>query len=465
MQKLLEIPSGEVLSSGLFPGLRGKEPILWVDGENVIFDQGKVRRQQGYVGLESVAAKMTGVKPARVAAAAHLYFGGGGAYYRYRTSDGVTALKSGLAGDGTWIFSPYGEHLVSTDQVNGLRYYDTVDTPIATPFTFARTIFALKQQVFAAGTSNGLNWIEWCDIDNAKTGWTPSPGGEAGNLQPRDLPGGFIASHPFPGDVMGLYTEASLGLFRKVGGTLQWGYKTEVVGIGALGPYSIVPLRNQHFGIMQNRAFVTDGVDFGFIDDPAVKSWLEGHVNWSRASEIFGWHDTLNSTIRWSLPSGNTDTVGLGYRYGSRRWTRFTDGIVLGTEAGAWPNSMLLKAARLVRGDPLERNNDGAAFASYIQTKPLDFGEREAHKLIDKIVLDLTKEGTVNLQVGFSNDPEDVPEWTPTTYVAQRGDNFLNQEEQREGLCLHLRLSSEGVGNYWELGGFSVHGEGGGWKN
>lgn len=465
MQKLLEVPTGEILSSGLFPGLDGKEPILWTDGENVIFDQGKVRKAQGYVGLENVAARMTGVKSARVIAAAHLYFGGGGAYYRYRASDGVTALKTGLLGAGVWIFAPYGEHLVASDGVNGVRYYDSADALIATPFSNARTIFPFRQQVFAAGTSNGFNWIEWCETDNAQSGWTPALGNDAGNLQPRDLDGGFIAAHPLAGDVIGLYTEGSLGHFAYIGGTLQYGYKTKVRGAGAVSHYAVVPVRNMHYSIMRGRAIVTDGITFDYIDDPAVKAYFEEEVNWGRSAEVYGWHDKLNSTVRWVLPSDVSDYVGVGYRYDSRRWTRFNDGILIGEEAGAWENAMVLKTSRLLRADPTERNNDSAAFASYIQTKPLDCGEQMRNKCIDKVVLHLEKEGTVNLNIGFSEEANEAPTWNATTYVAVSGDNWLDHSERREGCFIHMKLSSAGTDNYWKLGGFQFWGVPAGWKN
>jgi hypothetical protein len=464
MQKLLEIPTGEVLSSGLFPGLAGKEPILWTNGENVVFDQGKVRKAQGYVGLETLSARMTGCKAARVIAAPHLYFGGGGAYYRYRASDGITALKSGLSGAGIWIFAPYGEHLVATDGVNGLRYYDGADTLIATPFTNCRTMFGFRQQVFAAATSNGYNWIEWCDIDDAKTGWTPTLGNAAGNLQPRDLDGGFVAAHKLAGELIGLYTEGSLGHFTYLGGTLQYGYKTKVPGAGAVSHYAVVPVRNVHYSIMRGRAIVTDGIVFDYIDDPAVRNYLDTVVNWGRSAEVFGWHDKLNSTIRWVLPTGVADFVGLGYRYDSRRWTKFNDNLLIGEESGVWENAMVFKTTRLLRGDSTEMNNDGAAFTSYVQTKPLDCGDRERNKWVDKIVLDLEKTGTVELQVGFSDDANDAPTWN-TAQVAVDGDNFMDEDERREGLFVHLKISSSGTDNTWKLGSFSIHGEPAGWKN
>lgn len=464
MQKLLEIPTGPAMSSGLFPGLPGKEPILWADGENVVFDQGKVRKAQGYVGLADLSARMTGAKAAQLIAERVLYLGGGGAYYRYRASDGLTALKSGLSGAGIWLFAPYGEHLVATDGVNGLRYYDSADAAISTPFTNCRTMFAFRQQIFAAATSNGYNWIEWCDIDNAKTGWTPTLANAAGNLQPRDLDGGFVAAHPLGGDVVGLYTEGSLGHFTYIGGTLQYGYKTRVRGAGAVSHYAVVPVNNKHFSIMRGRAIVTDGLTFDYIDDPAVKTFLEQEVNWGRAAEVFGWHDKLNGLVRWVLPSGASDYVRIGFNYSTKRWTKFNDGVLLGEEAGVWENAMLVKEDRLVRGDPTEKNNDSAGFSSYILTKPLDCGDRERKKVIDKVVLGLEATGTVQMRIGFSEDENDEPDWTPTTYVAVGGDNWLTQADQREGSFVHLKLQSSGVNNSWSLANFSLHGEPGGFR-
>lgn len=465
MQPLIEIPTGELLASGLFPGLKGMEPILWSDGENVVFDQGKVKKSRGYVGLGDLATRMRGAKPWSTLTEPRLLFGGGGAYYRYRTADGITALKTGLSGDGNWIFAPYGEHFVACDGVNGIRYYDSADTAVSTPFSNARGIFPIRQQIVAFNTSNGVNWLEWCDIDNAKTGWTPSLSNAAGNLQPRDFDGEFVAAHALTADVVAVYTRGMLGHFSYVGGSLLYGCKPKVPGAGACSHYSVVPVGNKHYSIMPNRIISTDGITFDFIDSPAVRSYMDANVNWSRAQEIYGWHDRLNSMVRWVIPTSTSAYFGLGYNYSTRRWTRFNDGVLLGTESGVWDNAMLLTSGRLLRGDPMEEDSDSGALASYIQTKPLHCGSREVNKVVDKVVLDLTKSGTVQFQIGFSDDANDTPTFTETTYTAVDGDNWLEQDENRTGCFVTLKISSSGVGNDWELGSFSLHGEFGGLKN
>lgn len=465
MQKLLEITPGDVLSSGIFPGLDGKEPILWADGENVIFDQGKVRKGNGLIGLDDAPVQFTGIAPAELLAGRVLYLGGHGQYGRYRSSDGYTTLKSGLAAGGTYIFAPYGEHVVvSNGTTDGLRYYNGAsDASISTPFTFCQTLFSFRQQVFGAATSNGLNWIEWCDIDNAASGWTPTLSNAAGNLQPRDLDGGFVAAHPLGRDTIALYTPGSLGAFTYVGGTLQYGFKPAVPGAGADSHYAIVPLANVHYGECRGRFYVTDGVTFTYIDDPAVRSYIEEIFNRSRASEVFGWHDAANSTIRWNIPTGASSFVGVGYRYDSTRWTKFNDGALIGVGPGVWDYAMMAKSSRIVRGDPLEADNDSSAFSSFIQTKPLDCGEREAYKNIEKIVLDLETEGDVSLYVGFCDDPNDTPTFN-AAIAATNGDNWLPRDEgtNREGLNVVIKLVSNDL---WKLGGFSIHGVGGGLKN
>lgn len=464
MDKLLEISPGDILASGIFPGLKGREPILWANGENIIFDQGKVRKANGLVGLVDAPVQFTGIEPAQLLAGRVLYLGGLGQYGRYRSSDGYTTLKSGLSAGGTYVFAPYGEHLVvSNGTTDGLRYYDGADTQIATPFTYCQSIFPFRQQVFAIATSNGLNWIEWCDIDNAKTGWTPTLFNAAGNLQPRDLDGGFMAAHPLGGDLIALYTSGSLGHFTYVGGTLQYGYKTKVPGAGADSHYAVVPLANVHYGECQGRFYVTDGVTFDYIDDPAVRSYIEENFNRSRASEVFGWHDAANSTIRWNMPTGASDFIGVGYRYDTYRWTKFNDGVIVGAGPGVWDYNMLAKATRLVRSDPLTSTNDSIAFSSYIQTKPLDCGEREVYKNIEKVVLDLETDGAVSLYVGFCDDPNDTPIFN-AAIAAVDGDNWLPRDEgtNREGLNVVIKLVSSAL---WKLGGFSIHGVGGGLKN
>lgn len=461
MEELLKVKAGPDLSSGIFPGLDGEAPLLWADCANVLFQSGKVRKSQGLLGLATPTARITGMKAAQKSGGAVLYLGYGGKYSQYTTGGGITELETGLSAGGVYTFAPVGEHVVVCNQqaADGLRYYDGTDAQITTPFTHAKGIFAWRNQVWAYNTSTAPNALETSDIDDFED-WTPDPLNSATLYTLRDIPGGLECAAPL-GQAYALYSENSLSLIGYTGGTNPYSVRTNVVtGIGGCSPYAVVDVGNQNFGIMKARAWVTDGVTFQYIDDPWVREVLNSDVNWDRKTEVYGWHDRQNGSVRWVLPSGVSDFISLSFRIAQPAWTRHSDSVVAGEKPGIFDNAFLAKSARLLRADTAQFNNDGSALASSLQTKPLDFGNRQMRKLIDKVELDLVKTGTVLLDVGFSDTPEGAISWDQLGLTAD-STVWMDQDGKtnREGVYIHMRLRTTATNVNWELGGFTISGE------
>ena len=450
------------MASGLHPGLSGLGPLLWADGENVIFSNGRVRKTQGYVGLANLAARPTGLASARKATERTTYVGAGGAYYGYTTGAGLTALGSGLTAGGIWTFAPYGEHLVACNQLDGLRYWNgTIDAAITTPFADAQGIFKYRRQVFAYGGTNPQT-IERCDVD-APTDWTPTLLNDAGITYGRSLDGAITSAWVFGGgggQYVGIYTTGSLSLYSYVAGTDIYSLREVVIpGIGAASHYSVVSVGNKQFGFSpQARFWMTDGVGSQYIDEPSVRKYVEGLLSLDRLSEITGWHDAQNSMVRWVLPTGVSSFFSLGFRYDSPiGWTRFSDSVLIGESATVWPYTFLGKSGRLLRGDMTEDDNDSSAMSAWIQTKPIECQNKRKWKEIEKIELDIVSTGTVTVQLGYSDHPLETPDWT-TAYPVDNA-IYLNREDQREGPYVSLKISSSGTNSNWELGRFALYGQ------
>lgn len=459
--ELLNLTAGEGLASGLFPGLPLSAVPLWADGRNVTFNSGMVQKAHGVTGIADLSARPTGMRAGKVGGERRLHFGAGGSYYRYRTLDGVQALKTGLS-SGIWIIIPWGNHLVLTNgqSADGLRYWNgSVDAQITTPFTHANGIFKYRKQVFAYGTSNGDVYIERCAVNDPNT-WTPSLTNDAGATIGNDLNGGLLSAQPL-GDIMGLYTEEALSLYSYLGSNnITYSLTANrIKGIGALGHYSIIPIKGANFGLMMNKAFVTDGSTAQFIDDPQIREWLKSNVNWDRASEVYGWHDQYNSRARWTVPVGASEVLGIGFGYDGGGWTIFDDDIVCGEESGIWPYTMFGQSDRLLRqGDAAVRDLDSGAFESYIYTKPSDLGRDKRIKRVDSIGLDLEYEGTVSVTIGHSTNANGPVTWgTAQTYAGE--DIFPYPSDVNEARYFALKISSSAVGAWWQLSGLRFNGE------
>ncbi len=358
MQKLAELTSGELLSSGIFPGMHQSAAPLWVDGENIIFDNQGVRKNYGMLGLATLGARPTGIKSTFADEEARIYLGAGQTASVYRSGSGLTTIASFAALAGQFQFLPWDTWCLINNTTDPLKLWKNTGVGAEIPdipFTRANCIFGLGLRAFAAGTSNGGNLVEWCSFNNIED-WLPSLTNSAGQLPLRSLIGDIVCCQPI-GDSIGIYSNYNAGIFTLIG-TGAYGFRRPIRGVSACSPNSVVSLGDRHFGIAQDSAFVTDLVSFQNIDEPAVRNYLRDAADWSRKSEIYGWPDYANSIIRWSIPALSGGSFGLGFRWDRGTWTKFDDGVVIGEPSGAFQHMVMTSESRLLRQDKTQFNND-----------------------------------------------------------------------------------------------------------
>ena len=453
MQKLAELTSGDMLSSGVYPGLTETAPPLWADGENIIFDNGGVRKNYGLLGLANLGASPTGMTSTFAASEARAYIGGGTDAQVYRSGSGLTTIGSFASLAGSFQFVPWDEWVLINNKSDPLKLWKGVDaTPAAViagiPFSRAACIFGMGLRAFAAGTDNGGNLVEWCSFNNIED-WAPTLLNSAGSLPLRALVGDIVACQPI-GDSMGIYSNYNAGIFTQISGVGAYGFRRPIRGVSAVSQNSVVAFGDRHFGITPDNAFVTDLVSAQNIDEPAVRNWIRDNIDWSRAAEVYGWPDRANSLIRWSLPANVGGSLGLGFRYDKGSWTRFNDDVVIGEQSGVFQHMMLAKASRLLRQDKAQFDNDGSALTSFLQTKPLDFGSRKMLKRVQRVDFDGTIAGNVRLKIGYTETPNETPTWAydqPLEY--QNGTDI--ESTQCEGTFVHIRIENEDSGANWKL--------------
>lgn len=459
MKPLAEVLSGDLLSSGIFPGLDGVAGALWRDGKNVNFDNGGVRKAYGMLGLENLAARPTGIVSTLADSEARAFIGAGTKAYRYRPSDGLTDIGTFAAMGGTYQFVPWDTWALISNGVDPLELWKNTGSsaPITAPFTRANTIFKYHIRGFAGGTDNGGNIVEWSNANDIDADWTPTLLNSAGNLRLRELEGDILAAKPI-GRSIGIYGSVNAGLFSYIGGTPVYGFSKPIRGVSAISPHSIIGMGDRHFGITRDNAFVTDLVSSQLIDEPAVRKWIKDNADWSRASETYGWADWANNIARWSIPLNGGLTQGIGYRVDKGTWTRFDDAVVIGEESGPFANALHLKSARLLRLDKSSPNNDGGAFSAYVQSKPMDFGERNMNKKISLINIDGTWSGNARFSLGYSDTPGGTIDWALDQALATSV--FPDQYGiKNEAPFLHMKFYSDAVDANWAISGGKIYGE------
>lgn len=458
MNLLAEITTGDTLAGGIFPGLAGEAGPLWRDAENVIFDNGGIRKAPGLLGLANLAASPTGLKATVTSTESRVFVGAGTSAYRYRSSDGLTNIGSFAASGGVYQFLPWDTWVLISNGVDPVELWQNAGTsaPITAPFNRAGVLFGYQLQAFVGNTNNGGRLVEWSPV-NAVTDWTVTATGTAGNLLLRELAGDIVAARPLGGSI-GIYSRINGGLFTFIGGTSIYGFRRPIAGVGAISPYSVISFGDRHYGMMRESAFVTDLVSFAQIDEPAVRTYIKDNVDWSRESEVYGWPDWANNIARWQLPKVGGGTFGLGFRVDKNTWTKFNDGVIIGEETGAFAGQLLAKSSRLLRQDPTSANNDDAAFTSYVRTKPLALGDRNQFKRIHKLSIDGSWSGTVNVKLGFTSHPNDTVSFTESFPIANEiyPDRLSSLSE---GVFLSMEISSTGTGSTWNINGAKIFGD------
>lgn len=458
MQLLAEINSGEVLASGIYPALTGDAGILWRDGYNVVFDNESVRKAKGLLGLENLLARPTGMQSTVAASEPRLFVGAGSKAYRYRSSDGLTEIGSFAASAGIFQFVPWDTWALISNGVDPLELWKNTGSsaPISAPFTRANVIFPYITQVFAGGTDNGGAYVEWCHINNIEL-WTPTQSNAAGALRLRELSGDIVCARPI-GGAIGIYGRSNAGIFGYVGGTAPFSFRKPISGVGAISPYSVVSVADRHYGLTQENAFITDLVSFQLIDEPAMREYVAELADWDRIQEVYGWQDWANSMVRWAVPQQGGGVFGIGYRYDRNVWTRFDDNVIMGEQSGPFANMFLAKTNRLLRQIKSSPNNDGSALASMVRTIPMAFGDRNKFKKLAKIAINGSWTGTVNLKIGYSNTPDETPDWALTTPLVSEiyPDQF---GIKNEAPYITLQIESTALNADWRISGAAIWGE------
>lgn len=458
MTPLARLTIGDQLSSGIYPGQSADAAPLWADGENVIFDEGGIRKNYGLLSLTAIAARPTGLISTVASTERRAYIGAGTSAYRYRTSDGLTNIGGFASSGGIYEFLPWDTWVLINNGVDPLEVWQNSGSsaPITAPFTRANTIFGYQLQAFAAGTNNGGDLIEWSPVNNILD-WTVTITGTAGNLRLRELAGDIVATRPL-GNGIGIYSSTKGGLFQYLGGT-SYGFRKPIRGVGAVSPYSVVEYAGTHFGVLRDQIFQTDLTSFRTIDEIAVRKYLIDNFDLDRLTEVYGWVDVTHNMIRWAIPKLGGGVFGLGYRVDNGVWTRFNDSVIGGDSSGPFTDTLLLKDNKLLRQDKAQFNNDGSAMSAFVRTKPLDFGDGNRIKRMQKISIKGSWTGTVEFKLGFVDHPNaNVSSWALTVPLANEilFDRF---GVQTEGLYVVMEIGSTAAGANWRIKGVDVYGD------
>lgn len=484
-KKLIDQKEPEVISSGIVKSLHPLLAPLWVDGANVIFEDGQVKKSRGTVEITSPdTSPIIGIIDALVDEKSNLVFADLDNLYRW--VDGDTTVDGTGYANGSfyeafqplafqddafqfattrratlWSLENWGEWVIATDGVNppqinkmaGAGFLNLTGTPPA----YADIVVRLKNYILFFNTDLGGEFFEWCNTDDVEDYVT----GAAGNLPIRDMSSEIIAAERL-GDVIAAYSSDDMALVQYIGPPYYFGANKTLSGIGAVSKSCVIEYAGKHYGISRSGAWVTDGNSSDYISPPLMRAWMDKNVNWGFASKIAGVLNEQRSLLEWGVPiQGGTgdNELTMCFNHTTGTWTFRSYGISAGLKQGIFNYPIIgLPDGRLMY-EEVGVDFAGDALEAFVQTKPMPASEFLIWYSMDYVLAafkDLTGTG-VKIILGVSETIDGSITWwaeqTPNLSLEP-----LFAELGLDGKYIHLKVISRDIGDDWALSGFQIFG-------
>ena len=407
------------------------------------------------------------------------------------TDDFVAWGAAGIIATATelrvWSHDNFGEDLLVNprdgaiylwDRTNGLstRAVELGDLAGATNTpTIAKQVLVsdIDRHVLCFGTNTyGTTvqdplMIRWSNQESV-TNWTISSDTTAGSLR---LGSGseFVQAIETKREIL-VYTDTSLHSLRFIGGDFVFGIQQIASNITIAGPKAAVATEDFVFWMGRDNFYVYAGgtqtlpctvkdkvfLDFNNVQRDKVVSGVNsefGEVIWFYPSESN------------SLNNGGTGDIDkyVVYNYNEKVW-------YFGSLARtAWIDRGI-RSFPIAAGTSYLYNHengyddDGSAMTSFIESAPMDIGDGDRFSLIQKVIPDLTFEGSVNQSTPAANftlkarnepgeDYGNTSAGTTTRTATSPVELFTNQLDLRvRGRSFALRVDSDATGMKWKLG-------------
>jgi len=403
------------------------------------------------------------------------------------TGWGIAAVSGTTREIRIWSHDNFGEDLLINpkdgavylwDKTNGLSTraveLSTLAGAANTP-TIAKQVLVsdIDRHVICFGTNTyGTTvqdplMIRWSNQESVAN-WTISSDTTAGSLR---LGSGseFVQAVETKREIL-VYTDTSLHSMRFVGGDFVFGIQQIASNITIMGPKAAVATEDFVFWMGRDSFYVYAGGTQTLPCTVKDKVFLDFN-NQQRDKVISGVNSEFGEVI-WFYPSesNSLNNGGTGdidkyvvYNYNEKIW-------YFGTLARtAWIDRGI-RSFPIAAGTSYLYNHengyddDGSAMTSFIESSPIDIGDGDKFSLVQKVIPDLTFEGSVNQSTPAANftlkarnepgeDYGNTSAGTATRTATSPVELFTNQLDLRvRGRSFALRVDSDATGMKWKLG-------------
>lgn len=267
-----------------------------------------------------------------------------------------------------------------------------------------------------------------------------------------------------------VFTDISLHTLRYLGAPLYYGIEQISSNITIAGPSAAVATQDFVFWMGKDNFYVYAG---GTQTLPCtVKDKVFLDFNSQQADKVVAGINSEYSEVIWFYPSesNSLNNGGTGdidkyvvYNYGQKIWYFGTLARTAWLDRGIRTFPIAAGSSYLFNHET-GYDDDGSAMTSFIESAPMDIGDGDKFSLIQKVIPDLTFEGSVNQSTPAANftikarnepgeDYGNTSSGTTTRTATSPVELFTNQINLRaRGRSFALRVDSSATGMKWKLG-------------
>ena len=403
------------------------------------------------------------------------------------TGWGIAAVSGTTREIRTWSHDNFGEDLLINprdgavylwDKTNGLSTraveLSTLAGAANTP-TVAKQVLVsdIDRHVLCFGTNTyGTTTqdpllIRWSNQESVSN-WTISSDTTAGSLR---LGSGseFVQAVETKREIL-VYTDTSLHSLRFIGGDFVFGIQQIASNITIMGPKAAVSTEDFVFCMGRDNFYVYAGGTQTLPCTVKDEVFLDFN-NQQRDKVVSGVNSEFGEVI-WFYPSetNSLNNGGTGdidkyvvYNYNEKVWYFGNLSRTAWIDRGI-RNFPIAASSSYLYNHETGYDDDGSAMTSFIESAPMDIGDGDRFSLVQKVIPDLTFEGSVtqstpvaNFTLKARNEPgEDygnTSAGSTTRTATSPVELFTNQIDLRaRGRSFALRVDSDATGMKWKLG-------------
>ena len=403
------------------------------------------------------------------------------------TGWGIAAVSGTTREIRTWSHDNFGEDLLINprdgavylwDKTNGLSTraveLSTLAGAANTP-TVAKQVLVsdIDRHVLCFGTNTyGTTTqdpllIRWSNQESVSN-WTISSDTTAGSLR---LGSGseFVQAVETKREIL-VYTDTSLHSLRFIGGDFVFGIQQIASNITIMGPKAAVSTEDFVFWMGRDNFYAYAGGTQTLPCTVKDKVFLDFN-NQQRDKVVSGVNSEFGEVI-WFYPSetNSLNNGGTGdidkyvvYNYNEKVWYFGNLSRTAWIDRGI-RNFPIAASSSYLYNHETGYDDDGSAMTSFIESAPMDIGDGDRFSLVQKVIPDLTFEGSVNQSTPVAdftlkarNEPgEDygnTSAGSTTRTATSPVELFTNQIDLRaRGRSFALRVDSDATGMKWKLG-------------